>query len=155
MKIHLKIIFAFIIALFLAACGTSNKDSEDNSNSNGGIVEGEMKTSIEEKDSNQYTLIIQNDKTKEETLTFNSSQDYEYQIKKPDGTVAYTYSADKMFMAVVEEEVLKPGERLKFTLDVSEAFPYLEAGDYTLEAWVTADGIDDKKVSVDFAYNGT
>lgn len=148
--IFAALVAALVIAL-LAACGTSNIG---NGNGEGGIVEGGMKVSLEETGAYQYKLIIQNDKAKDETLTFPSSQDYEYSIKKPDGTIAYTYSSDKMFMAVVEEEVLKPGEKLEIELDITEAFSYLEAGDYTLEAWVTANGVEDKKVSSKFSFDG-
>ncbi|GIN60614.1 hypothetical protein J27TS8_06070 [Robertmurraya siralis] len=102
----------------------------------------------------QYQLSIQNNQEKEEKITFPSSQDFDYFIKDKDGTIVYTYSADKMFAATVEEEILAPGEKLEYELDLSETLSFLEPGDYTLEAWITATEIDENKVETDFSYEG-
>lgn len=149
-----------ILLSTLIGCGTADTSKGQGNNidvdqTNGGIVAGELKVSMTKSDSYKYNLSLQNDKGQDEKLTFNSTQDYEYQIKDKDGTVLYTYSMDKMFALAVEEETLIPGEKLEFVIDISEALPLLNAGDFSLEAWVTADGVDDKKATIDFSYDGS
>lgn len=144
-------ITAFLFAS-LVGCGTT--DNSKNENSNGGGSGEEMNISINKITDLQYQLSIQNNQEKEEKITFPSSQDFDYFIKDNDGTIVYTYSADKMFAATVEEEVLAPGEKLEYELDLSEALSYIEPGDYVLEAWITATEIDENKVETDFSYEG-
>lgn len=145
------VITAFLFAT-LAGCGTA--DNSKNENSNGGGSGEEMNISIHKITDLQYQLSIQNNQEKEEKITFPSSQDFDYFIKDKDGTIVYTYSADKMFAATVEEEILAPGEKLEYELNLSEALSFLEPGDYTLEAWITATEIDENKVETDFSYEG-
>ncbi|MEQ2526100.1 BsuPI-related putative proteinase inhibitor [Bacillaceae bacterium CLA-AA-H227] len=152
MRAKRKNLAALAIALFftmLAGCGTSSGNNPDEVN-----AEGEMKVSIEQQSNHQYKLIIENGTTTDETLTFGSSQNYDYSIKKPDGTIAYTYSADKSFLAVIKEEVIKAGEKLEFDLDITEALQYLEEGEYTIEAWVSANELAQEKVTIPFSYDG-
>lgn len=144
-----NIVTLAIALLFLAGCGTSNEDNPDKVN-----AEGEMKVSIEEGSNGHYQLIIENGTANDETLTFGSSQNYDYYIKKPDGTIAYTYSADKSFLAVIKEKVIKAGEKLEFDLDLTEALQYLEAGEYTIEAWVSANELAQEKATIPFSYDG-
>ncbi|MGG0716576.1 BsuPI-related putative proteinase inhibitor [Robertmurraya massiliosenegalensis] len=153
MFIHLRkkaVLLTALIFVALTGCGTTESSKDENTN--GGSVAKEMEVSIEQNGDLLYQLTIQNNKEKEETLTFPSSQDYDYSIKNQEGTIVYTYSADKMFAAAVEEEVLAVGEKLEFDLDLSEVLSFVEPGDYTLEAWITATGIDENKVSIDFNY---
>ncbi|TKC19828.1 BsuPI-related putative proteinase inhibitor [Robertmurraya kyonggiensis] len=151
MRMKRKNFATLAIALFfsiLAGCGTTGGDNPDEVN-----AEGELKVSIEAGSNHQYKLIIENGTAKDETLTFGSSQNYDYYIKKPDGTIAYTYSADKSFLAVIKEVVIKAGERLEFDLDITEALQYLEAGEYTIEAWVSANELAEKKATIPFYYD--
>lgn len=152
MKIKLIALFSTLF-LFIAGCGTAAGDGkeEDQNTNGGGIVAGEMVQSISALGDYQFVLTIQNNTEQKQTLTFSSSQDYDYQIKDSKGEVLYTYSADKAFLQAVEEEILIQGERLEFQIDAKEALPYLEKGDYKLEAWVTANDVDGK-TSIEFHY---
>lgn len=155
MMIRIKLIALFsTLLLFIAGCGTAandGKEEEPGNTNGGGIVAGEMVQSIREIGDYQFNLTIQNNTEQIQTLTFSSSQDYDYQIKDSSGEVLYTYSADKTFLQAIEEEILKQGERLEFQIDATEALTYLEKGDYILEAWVTANDVSDK-VTIEFLY---
>ncbi len=153
MLIHLRKIAISLTAFLLVTlvgCGTMEGSQGDNTN--GESVEKEMSTTIDHVSTYHYQLAIENNTDKDKTLTFPSSQDYDYSIKDKDGTILYTYSTDKMFLTVVEEEVLAPGDKLKYDLDLSEALPFIDPGEYTLDAWITATDVEENKVSIDFNY---
>lgn len=142
----------------LSACGTTDvsKDTPKekvtgsqpndtvgkvNPSGNTGIAAGKLVASITDtpKDGKHtYTLEVQNNKEKEETLTFGSSQQYDYQIKDENGKVLYTYSALRNFAQMISEKILKPGEIITFPLEMDEAIASLPNGSYTIDAWLTA-----------------
>jgi hypothetical protein len=70
-------------------------------------------------------------------LTFSSSQTYDLAIKNERGETVYFWSADKLFLQAIREEVIPPGERswvIEAPLGTSRPLP---AGKYTAEAWLT------------------
>ena len=69
------------------------------------------------------------------TLTFPSGQEGDAQLVDADGETAYTWSAARSFVQVVQERTLEPGEELTVVLDadLSDVAP----GTYTLELSLT------------------
>lgn len=153
----LSILSTAVFIIALAGCGTTvdnNENDEKNSGSgdeNSGIVEGSIVPSLAEEGegSYQYVFSIKNDKTEDITLTMNSSQYFDYQLLDEEGTVQYTYSADKSFTQMLEEKVLKPGEVLEMPFDLTEGLNNLPAGTYQLDVWSTANEMKGFKVSKD------
>ncbi|MFA9557114.1 BsuPI-related putative proteinase inhibitor [Evansella sp. AB-rgal1] len=153
-----KIIFFFLIVtvLMFTGCGTSNEgqdgdglttgsgggsnngevneNNDDDGNTENGIVAGELVPSILEDGTLVFKYEVINQTEEEVTLEFSSSQRYDYSIRK-DGQEIYLFSSLASFMQMMGDEVLSPGEKLSYEIDLNELG--LEAGDYTLEVWLT------------------
>ncbi|MFS0862264.1 BsuPI-related putative proteinase inhibitor [Fredinandcohnia sp. 179-A 10B2 NHS] len=80
------------------------------------------------------------------TLTYSTSQKYEYELlNKADGTIT-RYSDGKSFLQVIKEETIAPNEVLSHEVRLSN----LSIGDYSFSMWLTfAGGIQTKK-TIDF-----
>lgn len=65
------------------------------------------------------SLTIQNNTDKTVTIDYTSGQKYDFKLFDAQGNNVYTWSADKMFIALMNSIELKPGENLVFsdTLD--------------------------------------
>lgn len=142
---------ALFSILLVAGCGTSEDKGTGSTNNGEEMAASGMVQTISELEDHKYKLTIENNTEDKQILTFSSSQNYEYQIKDAKGTVLYTYSATKSFAQAIAEKELEPGEVLEFELDASEALPMLEKGNYSLEAWVTANEVTDK-ATIEFSY---
>ena len=159
-KKFLGLLSTVVIFIALAGCGTTAGTNEKEGNNSGsgkeevGIVAGKIVPSLTEEDKYQYVFVLKNDKTEDVTLTMNSSQYFEYQLIDSAGSVAYTYSADKMFTQMLEEKILKPGEILEMEFDVTEGLTNLQAGTYKLAVWSTADEMADQKVTTEVTWDG-
>jgi uncharacterized lipoprotein YehR (DUF1307 family) len=163
MKVKMKmmsLLSTSILFIALAGCGTTADTSENEENNSGsgnedaGIVAGKIVPSLKEEAENQYVFVLKNDKAEDVTLTMNSSQYFDYQLIDSAGTVAYTYSADKLFTQMLEEKVLKPGEILEMKFDVTEGLANLQPGTYKLAVWSTAEEMADQKVTTEITWDG-
>ncbi|MEQ6377090.1 BsuPI-related putative proteinase inhibitor [Bacillaceae bacterium S4-13-56] len=160
-----------ILMVVIVGCGTSSAENVPdkgdqeavNDQVNGskdapqGIWEGELTTDLSQvlDQVGVFKFTIQNNKEEDVTLTFNSSQEYEYQILDEEGKVLFTYSMNKMFMQLVSEKELKPGESLEYEINVNEFLPEMGEGTYTLVVWSLADGMEEElKETTTFDYDG-
>jgi uncharacterized lipoprotein YehR (DUF1307 family) len=156
------IVSTIFLVASLVGCGTSiNSDKANGSNEpgkenveheSGGLV-ASVENPNDKKMGTKFT--IQNNKAEDVTLTMNSSQYFDYQLKDEKGNVAYTYSADKIFTQMIEEKILKSGETLEMELALEENLINVPAGKYSLEVWSTASEAKDIKAKVDFHWVGS
>lgn len=102
----------------------------------------------------KYILSVQNDSSKDVTLTFPSSQVFDYTIGDQNGEVLHTYSANKSFLQSVSKKTLKPGDKLDTEVDISEHLALLDEGKYKLTIWLATSNPDNLKASIKFDYNG-
>lgn len=141
--------------LILASCGTDNSDSITSSEPQ--QQEGKnITTELEVKEDGNASFTMKNETAKEMTLTYPSGQEIEYQLLKNEDSIVFTYSADKVFVLMISEKVLKPNEEIVIPLDLKTELTEVPAGSYTLVAWSTAEELSDQKqeVSYDWAGNG-
>ena len=59
-------------------------------------------------------LQVTNPQSAPVTLEFSSGQQYDFQVRRPDGAVVWTWSADKVFTAALTSRTLAAGETLTF-----------------------------------------
>lgn len=81
----------------------------------------------------EFTLVVSNQSERPQNYRFNSSKTHDFIIKQGKEEV-WSLSEDKMYLTVISDKVLGPGQCWRFqgTLDKE-----LAPGDYTLEAWFT------------------
>ncbi|MDZ5471864.1 BsuPI-related putative proteinase inhibitor [Bacillus sp. 31A1R] len=94
-----------------------------------------------------YKFSLRNDQDEEVNVKFSSTQRFDYVIKDNNNQVVYTYSADKMFGEMMTEKTLKKGEFFDSEIDLSEAVPQLDEGEYTVEVVSSALGGEKLKES--------
>ncbi|MFE8702441.1 BsuPI-related putative proteinase inhibitor [Cytobacillus sp. FJAT-54145] len=148
--------FMFLFSLVLSACGTSNQDvanDQGETNGSGGIVAGEVETSLIEKDSLQYEYRLKNQTEEEIILEFPTSQRYDYTISTKDGTEKYRYSSTATFIQVEETETLKQGDELIYEINLSDI--QLEKGEYVLSVWTTTKEGEKFKVVTDIKFDSS
>ena len=75
------------------------------------------------------------------TLTFGSSQKYDFIIKK-DGKEITRWSKGKMFNMLVTKRSLEPTEKMAFSDEIPLESEKISPGVYTLEATITANNIE-------------
>ncbi|QUG40037.1 hypothetical protein KD050_11980 [Psychrobacillus sp. INOP01] len=146
---------SIFIILILASCGTDNSDSITSSEPQ--QQEGKnITTELEVKEDGNASFTMKNETAKEMTLTYPSGQEIEYQLLNNEDSIVFTYSADKVFVLMISEKVLKPNEEIVIPLDLKTELTEVPAGSYTLVAWSTAEELSDQKqeVSYDWAGNG-
>ncbi|WP_108669921.1 BsuPI-related putative proteinase inhibitor [Peribacillus acanthi] len=158
----LGVVSTIILILALVGCGTAITNDKANGSKgpekeNGEIVEGGLVASVENPNDKKIgtKFFIQNNKTEDVTLTMNSGQYFDYQLKDEKGNVVYTYSPDKMFTQMIEEKVLKAGETLEMELALEQNLLNVPPGKYTLEVWSTATETKNLKAKVDFHWVGS
>lgn len=90
-----------------------------------------------EGDGYSFKYVIKNKSQKEVTLTFNTSQEFNYILWRKDakGTMAYDYSKDKSFNKEFHKKTFKPGEELAYDIKLSRDY---EPQTYILEFWMTS-----------------
>ncbi len=149
-----------LTTFFLTACNTVETDqnkieqpnfqtpSENENDHNKEVIEAAISTDIQFSADN-YTFKLKNISDKSVTLTYNSTQEYEYQIKDQTGNVVYTYSSDKMFGQMIVSKTLAPSEEYQMNVN-TDYFSELEPGTYTLEIWSMAQGLANLKTSITF-----
>ncbi|KAA9028548.1 BsuPI-related putative proteinase inhibitor [Niallia endozanthoxylica] len=124
-----------VLGLFLVGCGAVNNNSDEQNSDGSGIVAGEMAAVLTETSPFVFQYEVKNQTEKEVTLEFSSSQRFDYLVETKTGEQVYLFSSVAMFMAVMGEETMKPGETLSYEVDLHELD--LKAGDYLLTAWMT------------------
>jgi hypothetical protein len=62
-----------------------------------------------------FTLRITNGHAQPVTLHFNSGQQYDLRVRRPDGSIAWTWSMDKLFTGALMQRTLASGETVTYT----------------------------------------
>jgi hypothetical protein len=90
-----------------------------------------------EGDGYSFQYIIKNNSQKELTLTFNTSQEFNYILWRKDakGTMVYDFSKDKSFSKRFHKKTLKSGEELAYNIELSHDY---EPQTYILEVYMTS-----------------
>lgn len=157
-KFFVSVLVLIFSIVLLTACGTGDKKDEvKNENKNGGenvdlhvdgknsgIWQGEIATSLIEKQNGDYQFVLKNHKETTITFEFANGQRYDYEVKTKDGKTVYLFSSVASFIQALGNEELKPGEELVYDIQLSHL--ELEKGEYILEVWLTHKG--DKKYKV-------
>lgn len=157
-KLFLTLI-AFSFVLFLTACGTNdNANLEETDPTTGGEenMENTIATSIDMKDNGDAVFVIENEAQEEQVLTYNSSQEVEYQLLDEEKNIVFTYSANKMFTQAIQENKLASNDKVEILLDLSNeiAAAGVPTGSYTLVVWSTAKEIAEQKVEIEYEWDG-
>lgn len=108
----------------------------------------DVMSSLVDKGNGKFRFQITNPTDKDITFHFTSSQRFDYAVKTEDGEQVFLFSSVALFMAVLGEETLKPGEELHYDIDLTEL--NLEKGKYILEAWLTPTSKEKYKVEMDY-----
>lgn len=69
------------------------------------------------------TLAVTNGASIPATLEFSSGQQFDVQVRRPDGTAVWTWSADKLFTAMLTYRTLAPGETATYSAVWSPVTP--------------------------------
>jgi len=80
---------------------------------------------------------VKNNSEKEVTLTFNTSQEFNYILWRKDakGTRVYAYDKDKSFKKEFHKKIVKPGEELTYEIHLNQKYA---PQTYVLEAYMTS-----------------
>ena len=111
-------------------------------------------TKLEVKEDGNATFTIKNETAEEETLTYPSGQEIEYQLLDDEENIVFTYSADKVFILMISEKVIEPNEEIVIPLDLQTELAEVPAGSYTLVAWSTAKELSEQKQEVAYEWAG-
>ncbi len=86
------------------------------------------------------TLTAKNATDKAQTLEFRSGQKYDFIIRNAKGAELVRWSADKAFMAMIQETEIAAGEQLEFeeTIPLGGVGKPLPEGEYILEGVLTS-----------------
>ena len=79
------------------------------------------------------SLAVTNTSSAPVELSFGSSQQYDFLVRRADGVTVWTWSADKMFLAVITARTLAPGETVTWSAQWSPP----AAGTYVATGIVT------------------
>ena len=146
-------ICTILIILMLASCGTDNSGTTTG-NEPGSLEDKSVTTKLEVTEDGNATFTIKNETTDEETLTYSSGQEVEYQLIDNEKETVFTYSADKVFVLMISEKVLQPNEEIVIPLDLNTELAEVPAGSYTLIAWSTADELTAQKKEATYEWTG-
>ena len=153
-----KYLCTILCILLLTACGqetNTKKGSEDtpvNSDKNfkrenDALLKANLIQKNKEDNDYLFVYTVENDKDQPVKLTFNSGQTFDYILKDQSGKTIIQYSKGKSFtQAIIEKELVK-GAKLSHDIILKD----LEPGKYTLEVWLTAQGMgNDYRKKVEF-----
>lgn len=122
----------FILIMSLFGCNTLIDNGET-------ANEGELESSLTKVNDDGYSFkyVVTNNSKKEATLTFNTSQEFNYILWRKDakGTMVYDYSKDKSFKKEFHEKTLKPGDEISYEIKLSQDY---EPKTYILEVYMTS-----------------
>lgn len=90
-----------------------------------------------EGDGYSFKYVIKNNSQEEVTLTFNTSQEFNYILWRKDakGTMVYHYSKDKSFDKEFHKKTLEPGQELAYEIELGHDY---EPQTYILEVYMTS-----------------
>lgn len=146
-------VFTIFLIFILTSCGTDNsgittvnepEQQEDKS----------VTTKIEVEEDGNAKFTIKNETDEEVTLTYPNGQDLEYQLLDNEKNTVFTYSANKVFVLMISEKVLKPSEEIVIPLDLKTELAEVSAGSYTLVAWATAEELSEQKQEIAYEWAG-
>jgi len=81
-------------------------------------------------------LTVRNTHSTPLRLDFSSSQRYDFAIRDEKGSTVYTWSADKLFLAVMGSESISGQKTWTLVIPLDQ----IPAGTYTAEGWLTSTG---------------
>ncbi|MDC3418258.1 BsuPI-related putative proteinase inhibitor [Aquibacillus salsiterrae] len=86
---------------------------------------------------NSFQYVLKNSSQQAVTLTFDTSQEFNYIVWKKDaeGTMVYDYSEDQSFDNTPHKKTIAPGEELSYTIDLGQDY---ERQTYILEVYMTS-----------------
>jgi hypothetical protein len=79
-------------------------------------------------------LRVTNPQTQPVTVQFSSGQQYDFRVRRPDGSIVWTWSADKFFTGALTSRTLAAGETAIYT----ETWTPAAKGSYVAEGWLTS-----------------
>lgn len=152
MKKIMGLLIGVSLVFFLGACGENVEEKPepeiiDDAKTLPAIAEGTVESSLKKSEGGIYLFTLKNQTEKEIVMKFSSSQRFDFAVKTADGNTVYQFSSVAMFAQAMGEETVKQGGELSYKLDLNEAG--LKKGSYTLEAWMTPDGEEAYKSSMD------
>lgn len=127
-----------LLALFLAACGTTesaNDEPDPQNGSSGGIAAGEITATIEQLDDDTYRYTLKNQTEEAVTYDFTSGQRYDFALYNENDEQVFLFSSVSTYTQALGEETIKQAEELSYEFDVPQLD--LAAGTYKIEAWLT------------------
>ncbi|MGO1059675.1 BsuPI-related putative proteinase inhibitor [Planococcus sp. FY231025] len=127
-----------LLALFLAACGTTESANEEpdlENGSSGGITAGEVVATIEQLDDDSYRYTLKNQTEEAVTFDFTSGQRYDFALYNENDEQVFLFSSVSTYTQALGEETIKQAEELSYEFDVPQLD--LAAGTYKIEAWLT------------------
>lgn len=132
-KNQLVTVWVLLLALVLTACSGGNAGA-------GGYGEGskrenEMNSKLEQVNDRSYRYTLYNGTDQPVTYEFSSGQRYDFVLIDSEGNTAFRFAAVSSFVQAIGEETIAGGEELSYDLEVPPLD--LEAGEYTMKAWLT------------------
>ena len=85
----------------------------------------------------EFVFTVENDGTEPEILRFNDGQEADVVVRAA-GQEVYRWSADRMFMQVIHQVELEPGETEVYEMEWEDP----PSGEFTAEAMLTAENHD-------------
>ncbi|MPM54665.1 hypothetical protein SDC9_101444 [bioreactor metagenome] len=88
------------------------------------------------------SLTLRNDTDKPVVISHTSGQKYDFKLFDAEGMSLYTWSADKMFIALVNETTLAPGEEIVFS-DTLDTKAFAAVGNaVSMQAYIVGSSVD-------------
>jgi hypothetical protein len=81
-----------------------------------------------------FELRVTNPQAQPVTLQFSSGQQYDFRVRRPDGSTAWVWSADKGFTQALTSRTLAPNETATYT----ETWSPAAKGSFVAEGWLTS-----------------
>lgn len=148
MKVLKKVVswmaLSILSLMVLAGCVSGNEPRENEPEK----AEEIIKSSITEHENFLFRYNIENRGTENHTYDFTSGQRFDYEIVNAKGEVIHLFSSAAMFMQALGTETIPAGQSLVYDLDLSTL--ELEAGQYTINAWLTPTSGESNKVTFNF-----
>lgn len=92
----------------------------------------------EDPETNSIIYTIKNEGSVKETLSFTTSQRYDYVLSSKEHGLIERYSDGKVFLQVLTDITIEPGEEVSYPISL----PELKAGTYTLTVNLAARGVN-------------
>lgn len=135
--------------VILLACGTGASQSGRQQSGEGRRETDEYQLVIDVSPGSPTSFRIILVAKEEMTLSFNSSQRYDFEVTDSNGSLVWRWSEGRAFLQVLGEEILAPGETRRY----DESWDPVSAGTYEVLGRITA-GRSDLEVSSGFEVTG-